>query len=75
MKNSKHPNGYLPKIAYHMASDNHEAVAHFFERQVVAYGPITAEDMIWIMRERDNVVRVWAAEEREFNNHLNVTRF
>jgi len=75
MKNSKHPNGYLPKIAYHMASDNHEAVAHFFERQVVAYGPITAEDMVWIMRERDKVVRVWAAEEREFNNHLNVTRF
>jgi hypothetical protein len=75
MTNQKHPNGYLPKIAYHMASDNHEAVAYFFERQVVAYGPITAEDMVWIMRERDKVVRVWAAEEREFNNSLNVIRF
>ena len=75
MTNQKHPNGYLPKIAYHMASDNHEAVAHFFERQVAAYGPITAENMVWIMRERDKVIRVWAAEEREFNNSLNVIRF
>ena len=75
MKNSKHPNGYLPKIAYHMAEDNHEAVAHFFERQVVAYGPITAEDMVWIMRERKKIERVWAAEEREFNNSLNIIRF
>ena len=74
MTNSKYPNGYLPYIAHHMASDNHEVVAHFFERQVVAYGPITAENMIWIMRERDKVIRVRAAEELEFNNHLNITR-
>jgi hypothetical protein len=75
MTNQKHPNGYLPKIAYHIASDNYEAVAHFFERQVEAYGPITAENMEFIGKEVNKIKRIWAAEEREFNSHLNVTRF
>ena len=63
-------NGYLGKIAYHMADNNHESVAHFTERQIVAYGPIGAEDMVWIMREVNKIKRIWAAEEREFNSHL-----
>jgi hypothetical protein len=66
----KYQNGYLPKIAYHMANDNHDAVAHFTERQIVAYGPIEAEDMVWIMREVNKIQRIWAAEAREFNMHI-----
>jgi hypothetical protein len=66
----KYQNGYLPKIAYHMADNNHEAVAHFFERQVAAYGPITAEDMQFITRESARLQRMWANEMKEFNSHL-----
>jgi hypothetical protein len=66
----KYQNGYLPKIAYHMADSNHEAVAHFFERQVAAYGPITAEDMQFITRESARLHRMWANEMKEFNSHL-----
>jgi len=75
MTNQKHPNGYLPKIAYHMASDNHEAVAHFFNRQAIAYGPITPENMEFITKEVNKIKRIWAAEEREFNSHLSINRF
>ena len=75
MTNSKHPNGYIPKIAYHMADNNHEAVAHFTERQIARYGHLSSEDMMWITREVASIKRIWAAEEREFNSHLSVTRF
>ena len=44
-------NGYLPKIAYHVARNNQESVKYFFERQVEAYGPITHEDMTFITQE------------------------
>jgi hypothetical protein len=53
-----------------MADNNHEAVAHFFERQVAAYGPITAEDMQFITRESARLHRMWANEMKEFNSHL-----
>ena len=75
MTNSKHPNGYLPKTAYHMADNNHDAVAHFTERQIARYGNLSAEDMMWITREVASIKRIWAAEEREFNSHLSVNRF
>ena len=75
MTNQKHPNGYLPKIAYHMASNNAEAVSHFFERQAATYGPITPEDMVFITNESAKIQRMWKQEESEFNSHLNVMRF
>jgi capsular polysaccharide biosynthesis protein len=75
MTNSKHPNGYLPKIAYHMADNNHDAVAHFTERQIARYGNLSAEDMMWITRKVASIKRIWAAEEQEFNSHLSVNRF
>ena len=60
MTNSKNPNGYLPKIAYHMADNNHEAVAHFTDRQIARYGNLSAEDMLWITCEVANIRRIWA---------------
>ncbi len=45
MRNPKHPNGYLPKIAYHMAQGNAEKVQYFADRQVQQYGPITSENL------------------------------
>jgi hypothetical protein len=75
MTNQKYPNGYLPKIAYHMAADNPEKVSYFFNRQAEAYGPITPENMEFITKEVNKIKRIWAAEEREFNSHLSITRF
>ena len=48
MNKRNYANGYLPKIAYHMVHNNLEKVQYFFERQVVAYGPITPADMTFI---------------------------
>lgn len=69
-RKNTYPNGYLPKIAYHMADNNHEAVAHFTERQLAAYGPLNAEDMQFITREIAKIQRIWANEMKEFNSHL-----
>ena len=68
-------NGYLPKIAYHMASNNPEKVSYFFNRQAQAYGPITPENMEFITKEVNKIQRIWASEEREFNSHLSINRF
>jgi len=75
MTNQKHPNGYLPKIAYHLASNHQESVDYFFERQVATYGPITSENMSFIMQEMNRIQRNWAIEEQEFNSHLSINRF
>ena len=75
MTNQKHQNGYLPKIAYHLASNNQESADYFFERQVATYGPITSENMSFITQEMNKIQRNWAIEEQEFNSHLSVNRF
>ena len=63
-------NGFLPKIAYHMAANNHEKVAYFFNRQAQVYGPITGEDMAFIAKESNKIHRAWANEISEFKSHL-----
>ena len=63
-------NGYLNKIAYHMACDNHESVEHFTERQIARYGHLTSENMAWLTREVASIKRIWAAEAREFEAHI-----
>lgn len=63
-------NGFLPKIAYHMVSNNPEKVSYFFNRQVQVYGPITPENMAFITKEMNNIQRIWDMEMKEFNSHL-----
>ena len=63
-------NGFLPKIAYHMASNNPEKVSYFFNRQVQVYGPITPENMAFITKEMNKMQRIWDMEMKEFNSHL-----
>lgn len=75
MTNSKHPQGYLPKIAYHMAGNCPASVEHFTDRQIARYGNISSEDMMWICQEVARIHRMWKIEEREFNSHLSVNRF
>jgi hypothetical protein len=61
---------YLGKIAYHLACGNDSKVEYFFERQVKMCGPITADQMMFIVERRDDIVSAWAIEEKEFNAHL-----
>lgn len=44
MKNQRHPDGYLPKIVYHMVQGNKEKVQYFVDRHVSTYGPLTEQD-------------------------------
>ena len=61
---------YLGKIAYHLACGNIEKVDYFFECQVKAFGPITADEMRIIIKRRDDIVRKWEVEQNEFNAHI-----
>jgi hypothetical protein len=61
---------YLGKIAYHLACDNEDKAQYFFERQVKAFGPITADDMMVIINRRDKLVKQWEMESKEFNAHI-----
>ena len=70
---NKYPNGYLPKIAFHMADNNPDGVEHFTERHEARFGYITPADLKWICREVNSIKRQWASEMNEFNNHLNIT--
>ena len=40
----KYPDGYLPKIAYHMHKGNVEKMLYFADRQKKVYGAITYKD-------------------------------
>ena len=48
MINNKHPQGYLPKIAYHIFKGNDEKVNYFIQRQEAQYGQMSVEDMGFI---------------------------
>ena len=61
---------YLGKIAYHLACGNEDKAQYFFDCQVKAFGPITADDMMVIINRRDKLVKQWEMEMKEFNSHI-----
>jgi hypothetical protein len=40
----KYPNGYLPKIVYHLLQGNKGKVEYFVARHEATYGPLTDAD-------------------------------
>ena len=46
MRNTRYPNGYLPKIAFHVLTNNTEKVQYFIRRQVETYGAIDREELV-----------------------------
>jgi hypothetical protein len=51
MTNSnRYANGYLPKIAYHLAHGNQDNVDYFKQRQIATYGRITTEQWMELSR-------------------------
>ena len=63
-------NGYLPKIAYHLAAGNKDKFLYFSEQQTNTYGTITPEQMLWINSKVDAIKKKWAVEMKEMNDHL-----
>ena len=43
--NTKHADGYLPKIAYAIATNNVDKLNYFTKRQETLYGKLTQKDM------------------------------
>ena len=66
----EYSNGYLPKIAFHMAHGNVERVEYFTHRQISVYGELTPWDMGLICTEVTRMQRTWKQEEQEFQSHL-----
>lgn len=63
-------NGYLPKIAYHLAAGNKDKFLYFSEKQVEVYGPMTPKQMLWINDKFEAIKKEWAVEMKEMNDHL-----
>ena len=43
--NTKYADGYLPKIAYHIANNNADKLEYFTSRHEAKYGKLTQKDM------------------------------
>ena len=45
INSNKYPNGYLPKIAYHIANQNVDKLNYFTAQHEAKYGKLTASDV------------------------------
>jgi hypothetical protein len=61
---------YLDRIAYNLAGGNQDEAFVNFNLQVELNGPITAEQMTYIINRRDAIVREWEMEMNEFRTHI-----
>jgi hypothetical protein len=61
---------YLDRIAYNLACDNQDEATANFNLQVELNGPITAEQITYITKRRDEIVREWEMEMNEFRTHI-----
>jgi hypothetical protein len=48
--NNRYPQGYLPKIAYHLGQGNIQKFHYFMKRQIEAYGDLSEQDHQTIRR-------------------------
>ena len=64
-KSNKYPDGYLPKIAYHIAKVNREKIDYFTKLHEEKYDPITYDDMNRVI---DMVVEKFNWEKRHNPN-------
>jgi len=54
-KHSKHPQGYLPKIAYHLARGNEPKVKYFTERQINEYGEVKPSHKEFVQLRKSHI--------------------
>ena len=65
-KDSKYPQGYLPKIAYHLARGNDSKVEYFTERQLEQYGDVTNAHKEFVQLRRTRTLQAMDAKGREY---------
>jgi len=48
----KYPNGYLPRIAYHISTTkNAEKILYFLNRQIKQYGELSISERTFVVQE------------------------
>lgn len=48
----KYPNGYLPRVAYHISvTKNADKILYFLDRQIKMYGEPSQEELSFIVQE------------------------
>jgi hypothetical protein len=65
MTNLNYENGYLPKIAYHIACRNYDKVEYFANRQREIDGEILPQHLVTIMEEVRKIESKWENEGSE----------
>lgn len=68
--NNKHPYGYLPKVAYHLARRDYKSAEYFAAKQKETYGPIQPQDIITIQEMVNEINERYAEAAYELNAHL-----
>lgn len=65
-KDSKYPQGYLPKIAKYLAMGNQSKVEHFTERQLEQYGDVTNAHKEFVQLRRTRTLQAMDAKDRTY---------
>ena len=48
----KYPNGYLPRVAYHISTTkNADKILYFLDRQLKMYGELSQEELTFVVQE------------------------
>ena len=67
---NNYPQGYLPKIAYHLARRDYKSAEFFVQRQKETYGSVEPSDIIVLMEMVNEINDRYAQESQEFSSHL-----
>lgn len=67
MRNTRYPKGYLPKIAFHVLTNNTDKAQYFIGRQIETYGAIDTEELV---NEMVNIMMTNNAVIQHIAEHL-----
>jgi len=74
MPNTRYPNGYLPKIAYHILHNNADKAQYFIGRQMETYGELDKQELanclVYIMINNNAVIQNLAEFLAEYAENI-----
>jgi hypothetical protein len=65
MPNTRYTEGYLPKIAYHMFTNNFDKMLYFYDRQIEKYGEMTNAQKERVTELHNELVMDQAVQEAQ----------
>ena len=65
MVNTRYPEGFLPKIAYHMFKNNFDKMLYFYDRQIEKYGEMTNAQKERVTELHNELVMDQAVQEAQ----------